>query len=158
MLRQLLAVMKPNVLQATPQMRQALKQAYAVCKKSVESSVGTVNSWSRRWTPFIQRYGPATDGFRADSMEADSFYDQFLRMLLEYQALKAKHGFQTYQLVLSARTPHPVRYVSPLRPERMRLIDDALDADEIDTSYRRISQWPQRRAWQHFMDPREGAE
>lgn len=46
MLRQLLAVMKPNLTQATPAMRQHLYQAYRSCKASVEATLGQANSWS----------------------------------------------------------------------------------------------------------------
>ena len=151
----LIAMMRGNSSEASPEMRTQMLNLYSACQRSLEQTfrLGTHNSWTHRWRPFIQRYGPAPLGYRADTIEAQELYAQFLRMSEECQAMKLKYGHQQYQFVRSSEHPRavPVRFASPLHPHQLRLESGALDRGEgAEDSPNKASEWQRHSLWRQL--------
>ena len=155
MRRQLIGLMRSTTGAATPSMRRALDRSYRSCRQSIEAGLrlGRGNAWSRRWRPFVEKYGPASAGYQAAHMEGSELYTQFVRMLEECQAIKVKYGYQQYQFVRSEQYPHavPVRFASPLRPDKLPVLPNHLDLDHEDDSYRKPTQWRRHDLWRQML-------
>jgi hypothetical protein len=153
--RQLLGLMRSTTGPATPSMRRALDRSYRSCRRSVEDGLrlGSGNAWSRRWRPYVEKYGPASAGYQAAAAEGSELYTQFVRMFEECQSMKLKYGYQQYQFVRSAEYPHavPVRFASPLRPDQLPLIGNHVDLDRDDDPYRKPTHWKRQQLWRQLL-------
>ena len=157
MRRQLLGLMGPTTDAATPSMRRALDSSYRSCRQSIETELrlGRGNAWSRRWRPFVDKYGPASAGGQAASVDTTELHTQMVRMVEECQIMKMKYGYQQYQMVNSAQYPHarPVRFASPLQHQKLPLLTPDLDHDD-DRFYRRASHWKRQDLWRQMQQRR----
>ncbi len=157
MRRKLLGLMQPTTGAATPSMRRALDSSYRSCRQSIEAGLrlGSGNAWSRRWRPFVEKYGPASAGYQAASVDGTEMYTQLVRMFEECQAMKIKYGYQQYQFVRSEQYPHamPVRFASPLSHQKLPLLAPDLDNDDNDF-YRRASHWKRHDLWRQMQQSR----
>ena len=103
----------------------------------------------------MEKYGPASAGYQAASVDGTEMYTQLVRMFEECQAMKIKYGYQQYQFVRSEQYPHamPVRFASPLSHQKLPLLAPDLDNDDNDF-YRRASHWKRQDLWRQIQQQR----